>query len=203
MKKFPNAGNYGVKLVLGLIVIALIIIFFAGKKSGKKSSKTLSCGKNLPVCEDAMNIHVTKEQPERQQKVQENCLSGIVRLPLNIRFVSDAPGWAEYWFITPNGYRVFKVGDNDVNFPKTTLPGCTFRIRGKAGMAKIQLELPRSPTPKLLPGSRASSLTAYDRNKRDEKKTKEIKEEIREIKKSKKLRKKLEKLEKELNELQK
>ncbi|HEY4500044.1 MAG TPA: hypothetical protein VJH70_02920 [Candidatus Paceibacterota bacterium] len=98
------------------------------------------------------DINVTLEKPEQEIRISEQAWSGIIRLPLNTKFIVDAPGWAEYCFITPQGYQMYRVEDQQVNFPKTKLPSCTFRMRGKSGLAKIQIETHSSgknelPTP--------------------------------------------------------
>ena len=140
---FKNNGVLKFLSILALLVF-LISVLWPDKNLKSKiieNSVQKAKKKDMLICKEAINILVSEDQPVRNQNIHEHCLSGIIRLPLNQRFIVDAPGWSEYWFITPNGYKIYRVGDSEANFPKATLASSTFRIRGKAGIAKIQLEL--------------------------------------------------------------
>lgn len=143
-KKFSNALGYGLKISLLLLVFALLWFWLRRSSNGNGSNLT-SIGRQIkpefPVCVDSANVWLNDEQSIGRQTVRENCLSGIVYLPLETKFISDAPGRVEYWFITPSGYKVISVADREAKFPRTKMPSCTFRMRGKRGIAKIQIEL--------------------------------------------------------------
>ncbi len=130
----------GKKSVWFFIIIISSIIWIIMKP---KTESTKTGGLGLfqpPIAQDAVDLLVTKENPIGYQQVREDCLSGLIQVPLNSRLMVYAPGWAEYWFYTEDGYKVFRVKDHEVEIKKTILPSCSFRMRGKAGRAIVQLE---------------------------------------------------------------
>lgn len=133
------------KLLWKLFVFAVIpTIWLAHNYETKKLQRskqpvseaiTPSC--EMPVCADVADVLLDRKHPERQIPIQESCLSGIIKLPPNTRFKSNAPDWAEYWFITSNGYDTWRITDSYVN--KRMTPSSAFRMRGKSGLAKIAI----------------------------------------------------------------
>lgn len=132
---------FSTKKTIWLIICCLIILTFMVlpkmifKTDGYKGTTTTPA-----IAQDAVDVLITKENPLGYQQVREDCLSGLIQVPLNSRLMVYAPGWAEYWFYTEDGYKVFRVKDHEVEIKKTILPSCSFRIRGKFGKAIIQLE---------------------------------------------------------------
>mgnify|MGYP001592422287 CR=1 FL=1 len=122
-----------------LIVASLAFFIGVWKNSGASQTDLTSSELKFPLCQDQQIVRLTKLGVAKKQRIHEDCLSGEVRLPFGVSFISDAPGWAEYWFVTPDGYKVFQAEDLKTTLAKTTLPSCTLRIRGKEGWAEIQI----------------------------------------------------------------
>lgn len=130
--------------LVGILGFALII--FPLYKVVTKGWSVLQGGSSVsddyPVNVSSPGVQVSWEKPNVEMDVCENALSGIVYLPLDAQFnidTVDPAAWLEVWFITPNGYKKYYVGGDDVSFSKTNIYRSAFRLRGKTGKVRIQI----------------------------------------------------------------
>ncbi len=139
---FHEAGDapFGIsnkRAILGIILALLLIAigifwpfsFFSGNSTVATTSAAPS--NSAPATTTSGN--------EQTIVVKLDCKkwSDWIKLPPNVRFQVDAPGWLEYCFW--DGRQV-KVSDKETKW-LGSIPNNTFRIRGAPGEAKITYEL--------------------------------------------------------------
>jgi len=128
--------------IAALILLAIIFWNYSGISGDVSVNGQEVIKKNLPsICTGSKNVHLSSAGSYVEQKVERDCLSGLVDLPNNLRGAgSYFPGETEvyecqnsdlttcsYLFILPElGGKVYR---DPPKFPKT------FRLRGKPGTA--------------------------------------------------------------------
>lgn len=135
------------KVVAWICVIGTIVLLatkFTPKlltESFSKPTQPAQREPEIPISKDAKDVWLTETNTFQEVAINENSLSGIINLPLKARFVVDAPGWAEYWFLKPEGgYEIYSVKDKQTSLGHK-LQHYSFRMKGKTGIAKIQIEI--------------------------------------------------------------
>jgi|GEM_PF-4332953 len=147
-EKFPGANKQGMKisLIIFSIAILLLMIHFSIYMF---SSLISSPGNNEPITKhsnqtDAIDtLIIYKEKPEFQKiQIPEQGLSKLIEIPGGRCFwISDNPGWLEYYFLTGKEYvKTFTVAAGEQKSYSGIFPSRKFKLKGQPGIARIWLQ---------------------------------------------------------------